>query len=378
VGFGDSYDGNAMARSGSLRGLMQFHAERTGDSALRWWVDLLRTTTGGRPSLSPMTGLILPQRVAPQPPRELAPDAVFHGVGWAALHSDLAHPEEDLLVAFKSSPFGGVSHSYADQNSFAILQGGHALARPGGTRYPQHGAPFHTRYTQQTMAQNAILVDGHGQINRNASANGHIAAFQSQPHIAHVCGDAQAAYGDRLTRFRRHVVLVRPSLVCIVDDIAAPKPVELQWLLHASEKFRTDDGRQTLLSRRGDAEMEVHLITPGGFDFSQTNAWPLDPKTGFPTAKKSEPEKLWHFTAATRRRAAARRIAAVMNVGTRAALPDCRVEIDDADTVRVRMRNARGEAFVEIDLSAEEASDVALIHVEYKPGDGDQETLSVR
>jgi len=377
VGFGDSYDGSAMSRSGSLRALIQFHAERTNDRALRWWVDLLRTSSGGKPSLSPMTGLILPQTVKPEAPVEMAPDAVFRGVGWAALHSDLANPNEDLFVAFKSSPFGGVSHSYADQNSFSILKGGHALARPGGTRYPQHGTPFHTRYTQQTMAQNGILVDGKGQINRNARANGHIVAFESKPHIGYVCGDAEAAYGDRLTRFRRHVALIRPSLVCIVDDLESPDPAEFQWLLHASEEFRPDESTQTLVSHRGDAEMEVRLITPGGFTFSQTNEWPLDPKTGFPTAKRREPHKLWHFTAATRERAAARRIAAVMNVGTKGKLPDCDVQTNDSGIVRVQTRASDADAVVEIDLSTDRAGIAPLLNVRCEPDKDDVETLSV-
>jgi len=378
VGFGDSYDGSAMGRSGSLRALIQFHAERTGDRALRWWVDLLRTSSGGKPSLSPMTGLILPQAVKPQAPVEMAPDAVFRGVGWAALHSDLANPDEDLFVSFKSSPFGGVSHSYADQNSFSIFKGGHALARPGGTRYPQHGTPFHTRYTQQTMAQNGILVDGKGQINRNARANGHIVAFESKPHIAYVCGDAEAAYGDRLTRFRRHVVLIRPSLVCIVDDLESPKPAEYQWLLHASDKFGLDESRQTLVSLRADAQMDVHLITPGGFTFSQTNEWPLAPKTGFPTAKKREPSKLWHFTAATRERATARRIAAVMNVGTTDKRPVCDVQINDSGIVRVQTRSADSETVVEINLSTERAGVAPLLNVRCEPNEGDVETLSAK
>jgi len=377
VGFGDSYDGSAVARSGSLRGLIQFHAERTGDRALRWWVDLLRTSSGGKPSLSPMTGLILPQTVKPQAPVEMTPDAAFRGVGWAALHSDLANPDEDLFVAFKSSPFGGVSHSYADQNSFSILKGGHALARPGGTRYPQHGTPFHTRYTQQTMAQNGILVDGKGQINRNARANGHIDAFESKPHIGYVCGDAEAAYGDRLTRFRRHVVLVRPSLVCVVDDLESPKPAEFQWLLHASEKIRLDESNQTLVSQRGDAQMEVHLTTPGGFTFSQTNDWPLDPKTGFPTAKKREPSKLWHFTAATRQRATTRRIAAVMNVGTSGERPDCNIQLNDAGVVRVHTATAGVKAVVEIDLSTDRAGGAPLLNVRCSPHEGAEEVLSV-
>ncbi len=376
-GFGDSYDGSAMQRSGSLRGLLEFHAERTDDPALRWWVDLLRTSSGGKPSLSPMTGLILPQVVEGCAPPDMTPDAVFQGVGWAALHSDLAEPENDLFVAFKSSPFGGVSHSYADQNGFAILKGGHALARPGGSRYPQHGTPFHTRYTQQTVAQNTILVDGQGQINRKATANGHIVAFESTPHIGYVCGDATTAYGDRLTRFRRHVVLVRPSLVCIVDDLQSPEPATFQWLMHAPEELELNQAEQTFISHREDAEMEVHLVTPGGFGFSQTNEWPLDPKTGFPTASKTEPTKLWHFTAATQQRTATRRIAAVMNVATKAERPECSVQVE-GNVVRVETKAGGGETVVKIDLSPDRADNDALMTVRCDPKQCDVEILTVQ
>ena len=49
------------------------------------------------------------------------------------------------------------------------------------------------------MAQNSILVDGQGQINRHADANGQIVGVRvDDRHIGYVCGDAAAAYGDRL------------------------------------------------------------------------------------------------------------------------------------------------------------------------------------
>ncbi len=376
-GFGDSYDGSAMDRSAPLRGLIQFHAQRTGDPALRWWVDLLRTPSGEKPSLPAIAGLILPQTVQPCEPMDMTPDAVFQGVGWAALHSNLARPEQDLLVAFKSSPFGGVSHSYADQNSFAILKGGHVLARPGGVRYPSHGTPFHTRYTQQTVAQNGLLVNGEGQISRDANANGHIVAFQSTPHIGYVCGDAAAAYGERLTRFRRHVVLVRPGLVCIVDDLESPAPAEFQWLMHAAEQLRLDQAGQTFVSQRGTAEMEVHLVTPGGFRFSQTDQWPLDPKTGFPTARQPEPARLWHFTATTREPAAVRRIAAVMNVSTADDRPECQVQVE-GNRVHVRAGSAGTSAVVAIDLAVERPEDVPLMTVRCEPQGGAVETLETK
>ncbi|MHC4399245.1 MAG: DUF4962 domain-containing protein [Planctomycetota bacterium] len=373
MGFGDSYDGSVPGRADGLRGLMQFYAERFDDPTLRWWVDTLHTPGGGKPSLPSVPGLILPQAVEAKPPVDLPRDAAFTGVGWAALHSDLERPQEDLFVAFKSSPYGPVSHSFADQNSFAILKGGRALARPGGTRYPQHGTPFHVRFTQQTAAQNAILVDGEGQINRRASANGRLVAFESRPRFGYVCGDAAAAYGDRLDRFRRHVLLVRPLLVCVIDDLEAPKPAEFQWLMHAFDKLDLDERRQTLVSRRGDAAMKVHLITPGGFAFSQTDAWPLDPKTGFPTATAPLPRKLWHFTAGTRERSAQRRIAAVMVVGKEGEEPDCEVRAPSPTKVEALVKLSDGEVSVGIDLSTDPSDRRPILEVHSTPREGEAE-----
>jgi hypothetical protein len=371
MGFGDSYDGSVPGRAEGLRGLVQFHAERLDDPTLRWWVDLLATSSGGRPDLSALPGIILPQAVEPQPPKQLAPDDVFRGVGWAALHSDLANPQSDLMVAFKSSPYGPVSHSYADQNSFAILKGGKAVARPGGTRYPHHGTPFHTRFTQQTMAQNSILVDGQGQTNRRASANGEIVAFKTTPQFGYVCGDATAAYGDRLQRFRRHVLLVRPSLVLVVDDLEAPKPAEFQWLMHAPEKLELDESSQTFVSHRRGAEMRVHLITPDGFTFSQTDAWPLDPKTGFPTADSALPEKLWHMTATTRDRSPRRRIAAVMVVRDGDDESRCDVRRPSPTTVEAEAGTPKGKSIVKIDLSADAAVSQPILEVRCIPDRGE-------
>lgn len=298
-GFGDSYDRPSRDRASSIRGLLQFHAERFQDPVVRGWLELFREDGRSLPGLPPLPGLIFPQTVQPKLPIDLPNDAVFRGVGWAALHSDIADPDNDLFIAFKSSPYGPVSHSYADQNGFAIMKGGRALARPGGSRYPQHGSPFHTRYTQQTMAQCSILVDGKGQRNRDGTANGHIVDFRTSKNFGYVCGDATAAYAGLLKRFRRHVLLVRPSVVCIVDELEAPKPARYQWLMHAFHKLELDEAQQQFVSRRGDASMDVIMTCPVELAFSQTNEWPLDPKTGFPTAQSPEPAKLWHFKAET-------------------------------------------------------------------------------
>ena len=115
----------------------------------------------------------------------------------------------------------------------------------------------------------------------------------------------------------------------------------------------------------------------GGFDFSQTNQWPLDPKTGYPTAKEREPAKLWHFTAATRQPAATRRIAAVMNVGADGEQPECDVQVEGA-AVRVCAVGGDAATVVEIDLSPNRGDDKPLMMIRCEPKEGEVESLAVR
>ncbi len=174
--FGDSENQPAAMRAGKLNGMLHYYACINGDSGLRWWTDLfsLQPDDSTDEGYSTLRNFLYVDTLRPSIPSSLPNDRAFYGVGWAALHSDITDPANDLLLLFKSSPFGPASHSHADQNSFAILKGGKALAIPAGERYPQHGSPFHTRYTRLTEAHNALLFNGKGQRDKEASANGSI------------------------------------------------------------------------------------------------------------------------------------------------------------------------------------------------------------
>ena len=165
-------------------------------------------------------------------------------------------------------------------------------------------------------------------------------------------------------------------MICVVDDLESPEPAQFQWLMHAPEQLELDVESQTLVSRRGDTQMLVHLLTPSGFDFSLTNAWPVAPKEGYPTAKKPEPKKLWHFAAATRQRSATRRIAAVMSVGDERQKPVCDVRMSDSDVVRIQAKTTEAETVVEICLSSDRIGGTPLFEVRCRPTVGDEETLT--
>ncbi len=351
--WGDTESSPSASKIGSVKSLLQFYANRFGDSTLAWWADRLKTPRGEDADVSAFPGIWLPDAVKPLAPPTLPNDRAFFGVGWATLHSDILQPERDTMVMFKCSPYGGVSHSHADQASFAIMKGGRSLAIPGGERYPQHGSPFHVEYTQQTLAHNAVLINGEGQVSRDSRFGGMLTDFQTTDRFGYACGDATACFGPRATRNRRHVLLVRPGVVVVVDDVATPAPASFQWLLHAHNRFTLDESTQRLVSRTADAAMTVDLLTTDGFAFHQTDAWPVDPKKGFPTVKARPPEKQWHFTADTRTKAAARRILAVMNIADEAGRSDCRIErVGDRVVIRISAEGGAGpESVVRVDLS---------------------------
>lgn len=370
--FGDTEQARATDRASGIRALIQFHALKYQDAAARWWVDQLRTSAGRRSSISALPGIILPETPIPDTAPPMAPDAAFFGVGWAVLHSAVQRPDRDLMFMFKSSPYGGVSHSHADQNSFAIMKGGHALAIPGGERYPTHGSPFHTEYAQQTLAHNALLIGGRGQVNRDASRGGRLTDFHSTAHLGYACGDAANCYQPRPQRYRRHVLMVRPSVVIIVDDLKLRRPETVQWLLHTRAELELDGPAQTLVSRRDPERMKLHLIADGKMRFSQTDEWPVDPRKGYPTTRKKLPETHWHFTAETPEPLPVHRIIAVMLVAEDGAYPECELR-RSADALDITVRGAQGDADVRVALTP--GSDGGILQATYRLRDGTQEVL---
>ncbi|MBT7299646.1 MAG: DUF4962 domain-containing protein, partial [Victivallales bacterium] len=176
-----------------------------------------------------------------------APDAVlFKDTGVAEMHSSIRDYGENLFVSFRSSPFGSGSHTLANQNSFNIQYRGQAIFRAKG-HYFNFSDPHNLMSYRHTRASNSILVDGIGQP-FSADGYGWIARFSESDSIAYSLGDASHAYRGTstdpmwiknfaragveqsvangfgktpLSLFRRHVVLLRPNIVVIYDELAA-------------------------------------------------------------------------------------------------------------------------------------------------------------
>ncbi|MFY0679908.1 MAG: DUF4962 domain-containing protein [Thalassovita sp.] len=219
-----------------------------------WWDfafdDVLAAASFGR-----MTG-----RPAPAEPSM----KVFPDVGWASLQTRMDDPAAQIHCVFKSSPFGAISHSHADQNAFCLSAFGEDLLVQSG-HYVAHNSSMHRNWRRQTLSKNALLIDGQGQYGGDdkllaKTASGAILGHGQGAGHRWVVGDATAAYRSltpSITRVQRHMHMVFGASVIVVDFVEAETPVSLTWLGHTFGALRLGELAATVQGDKADLGVEV-------------------------------------------------------------------------------------------------------------------------
>lgn len=328
--FGDGYEYGVGASYGHL---MHVFASLYDDPYYMWYAEQLETVPSGPGALT-----VWNPALTGRAPVGLPQSKAFFDVGWVAMHSDMAAPDENILFLMQASPYGAISHNHANQNAFVVEAYGEALAISSGY-YQTYADPHHREWVWHTKAHNCILVNGEGQDIRSAASRGHLVAHAEHGDWAYALGDATEAYGGRLEKALRHVVFIRPNIIVIVDDLAtAGDPATFQWLLHAKREMALDEDAQRVTLAQGDAEMRVQFLAPMGLSFDQATGW--EPPAERPDAAPPQ----FHFTASTTETAVEMRIVTVLmpyRSGERDALPErvALVEADDAVIVQIDDRH---------------------------------------
>ncbi|MEJ6814111.1 MAG: DUF4962 domain-containing protein [Octadecabacter sp.] len=168
----------------------------------------------------------------------------FKGIGWVGVQHAMDDPDNHIQFVFKSSPFGSISHSHGDQNSFCMSAYGEDLAIQSG-HYVAFNSSMHRNWRRQTRSKNAILINGKGQYaekdkSKAMAATGKIIAAQTHEDHIFIHGDATAAYqslSPEVTRAERKIYFVLNDYFVIVDEVDAAEPVTIDWLLHANNPF---------------------------------------------------------------------------------------------------------------------------------------------
>lgn len=225
-------DGAEVERSEEWARLGKAVATRSNTPLARWYA---RAQTGEDPArlhvlLSPRAhrGAV---GVKDQPR-----GASFPSVGVAAMHSSLLDRKR-VSVLFKSSPYGSLNHSHADQNSFVVYAGGKVMAMDSGV-YDSYNSAHWRGWYKQTRAHNAITYDGGqgqqlGKLDLGSRAhNGRLAKFSTTASYDVAIGDATAAYGGDVRMAKRALVFIRPATLVVVDRLASREQHGWEWNLH--------------------------------------------------------------------------------------------------------------------------------------------------
>jgi hypothetical protein len=301
----------------------------------RWWTERWKMQ-GQAGILGFLYAASLPPLPAAKPPEDLPPSKVFRGIGVASLHTTLLDSRDDVHFLFKSSPFGTQSHGHNPHNTFQLNAYGDALLTTCVYR-DLHGSKFHYQWAHSTVAHNGVLVDGQGQTKHTPAPHGRIVDSRFTPEWDYVAGDATQAYGDRLTRFQRHVVFVKGSAtdsrfgpyLVLYDDLEAKAPATFQFLLHALRAFEVDEAQQRLSVQQPRAGVDVQYLAPAPLTFRQWDGFTPPPTKEFPNQ--------WHVEAGTREPSQRLGLLTVLvpyRAGRRPAWTAERVETNDAPAVR--------------------------------------------
>jgi hypothetical protein len=304
--FGDSHNRPVSEQHGRVSyGLSSLY----GNPWFRWHAE---QTGSGDPS-GPAAFSLYDPDLESRSPADLPQSRLFEDVGFVATHSNMADPENNVMLFFQSNPYGAVGHNHASQNAFVIEVWQEPLTISSGYR-EAYGTAHHRQWIRQTKAHNSILVDNEGQPARDRTFRGKIIEFEEHGDYVYATCDAAEAYSGRLKRFHRYVLFLRPDVFVIIDDLENDgRASTFQWLLHAKNEIEVDEENRVMVSRHGKARLIAQLLTPGNLEISQTSGF--DP----PLQKElvNDPEigrDRYHLTATMRDPAFSQRIVSVMQV----------------------------------------------------------------
>ncbi len=170
---------------------------------------------------------------------------VFRDIGLVGMHTNPENTTDNLMVAMRSSPFGSYGHMLSDQNTFNIVYGGKRLFYRTGYKVTMQD-PHRVGWYQNTRSQNGILVNGQGQP-YSTEAFGWISRFLQGNELAYAKGDASNAFQSELTnedygvvKNIRHLLLLKPDVIIVYDELEAEEAVEWSWLIHSMEELSVD------------------------------------------------------------------------------------------------------------------------------------------
>ncbi len=239
-------------------------AYESKDPVMRWYYAQF-----DRPSLSKF--IFYDDSVAPQPPQpsrtpKLPTSRIFRDKGNAVFRS--GWDKDAIILLYRAGP--NFNHHHADQGSFLLNAFGENLVTEAGWS-DYYKDPYYATFFTQAIGHSTVLVDGNPE-SQSIADTPQFAALNSYPRITDavtsefydsVGSELESVYQNRLGRFTRRIVFVKPHYFVIFDDLVArDKPARFDWLLHLPDRSRIETQDKLAIYRGKQAALAVRAFAP--------------------------------------------------------------------------------------------------------------------
>src|SRR5690606_37514950 len=109
---------------------------------------------------------------------------------------------------------------------------------------------------------------------------GWIPRFVHGKRLSYAVGDASNAYSGRdqkkdidfgMKLFKRHYLMLRPSILVIYDELEADHPAEWSWLIHNDSGIEMDVENKALFAQNELANAQVNLYSSSPINYELTD-----------------------------------------------------------------------------------------------------------
>lgn len=203
-------------------------------------------------------------------------DALYKGVQTAFFRGSWTDPGA-LWIGIKGGD-NKANHSHLDLGTFVLDALGERWfldLGPDNYNLPAYfGNRRWTYYRLRTESHNTVLIDGE---NQDPKAEARLLGFSSDPGEARVTFDLTAAYPGRLSKHHRTMRVIGRRSARILDEIAAPSPVEALWGA-VTDAMVLVDGPSATLSKNGKSLRARILQAPPAARFEVVSTQPPEPQ----------------------------------------------------------------------------------------------------
>lgn len=246
-------------------------ATETGNKQAAWYRHFLGKGTD-------IFYIIWPQPdIQPEPPEN--PSIHFRTINWWVMRSDFKNPE-NVMVAGKAGKNDDPHHGHLDIGHFILYWQNEYFIRDIGKEGGYDEKYFDDMrwdYPQaSSIGHNVIFVNGEKQIPGkrrkqpyNYNVGGDVLDFRTSEKRDYVLMDPTNAYPKKdLKNWRRHIVLDKPVVTVVLDEIETNPNAEIQVRFHPGVDFEVNDGFVFLKGKKGNMALipvseQDFNITPG-------------------------------------------------------------------------------------------------------------------